>query len=99
MVAWSYYGLKGFDYLFGAIFEKWFGNRKIAATIYRIIFLAAIVVGASSELGAVLAFSDMMILSMAIPNILGLLIMAPEVKRDLKVYWDEVKSGKIKRYK
>lgn len=99
MVAWSYYGLKGFDYLFGAFFEKWFGNRKIAATIYRIIFLAAIVVGASSELGAVLAFSDMMILSMAIPNILGLLIMAPEVKRDLNVYWAEVKSGKIKRYK
>lgn len=99
MVAWSYYGLKGFDYLFGAFFEKWFGNRKIAATIYRIIFLAAIVVGASSELGAVLAFSDMMILSMAIPNILGLLIMAPEVKRDLNAYWAEVKSGKIKRYK
>lgn len=98
MVSWSYYGLKGFDYLFGAIFEKWFGNRKIAATVYRIIFLAAIVVGASSELGAVLAFSDMMILSMAIPNILGLLILAPEVKRDLNAYWAQVKSGEIKRF-
>ncbi|MBC36188.1 MAG: amino acid carrier protein [Bacteroidetes bacterium] len=99
MISWSYYGLKAFDYLFGAICEKWFGNRKIAATVYRLLFLGIIVVGASSELGAVLDFSDMMILSMAFPNIIGLLILAPEVKRDLKVYWAKVRSGEIKRYK
>jgi AGCS family alanine or glycine:cation symporter len=99
MISWSYYGLKGFDYLFGGFFEKWFGNRKVAATVYRILFLAIIVVGASSELGAVLDFSDMMILSMAFPNILGLLILAPEVKRDLNDYWKKLKSGEIKRFK
>ena len=99
MISWSYYGLKAFDYLFGAICEKWLGNRKIAATVYRLLFLAIIVVGASSELGAVLDFSDMMILSMAFPNIIGLLILAPEVKRDLKAYWAKVRSGEIKRYK
>ncbi|MBT3801791.1 MAG: alanine glycine permease, partial [Bacteroidetes bacterium] len=66
---------------------------------YQLFFLACIVIGASSELGAVLDFSDMMILSMAFPNIIGLLIMAPEVKRDLSDYLSRVKSGAIKKYK
>lgn len=99
MISWSYYGLKGFDYLFGGITEKLFGNRKIAATTYRVIFLMVIVVGASSNLGSVLDFSDMMILSMAFPNIIGLLIMAPEVRRDLKSFIHRIKTGEIKKFK
>ena len=27
MISWSYYGLKGFDYLFGSLFQRAFGNR------------------------------------------------------------------------
>lgn len=99
MISWSYYGLKGFDYLFGGFSEKWFGSRKVSTTIFRILFLCMIVVGASSELGVVVDFSDMMILSMAFPNIIGLFILAPEVRRDLIVYWSKLKSGEIKRYK
>jgi len=98
MISWSYYGLKGFDYLFGGFSEKLFGNRKVTDTIFRVIFLGVIVVGASSTLGAVTDFADMMILTMGIPNILGLFIMAPEVRRDLISYVRRVKSGEIKRY-
>ena len=99
MISWSYYGLKSFDYLFGGMSEKWFGSRKHAANLYRVLFLFFIVVGSSSTMGAVTDFSDMMILSMGLPNVLGLFIMAPEVKRDLKNYLARVKSGEIKRYK
>jgi len=99
MISWSYYGLKGFDYLFGSSFEKLFGKRKYADNTYRIIFLGFIVIGSASSLGAVLDFSDMMILSMAFPNILGLIILSPEVFKDLKSYMKRVKSGEIKRYK
>lgn len=99
MISWSYYGLKGFDYLLGDLTEKYLKNRNIAKYTYFIIFLAFIVVGSSSNLGAVMDFSDMMILSMAFPNILGLLILAPEVKRDLTDYLKKLKSGEIKRYK
>ncbi len=99
MISWSYYGLKGFDYLFGRFFERFFQNRKIAGIIYRVLFLMFVVVGASSSLGAVIDFSDMMILAMAFPNILGLLIMAPEVRRDLLDYRRKVKSGEIKAFK
>ena len=99
MISWSYYGLKGFDYLFGGFVEKKFGNRKITDTTYRLLFLVFIVIGASSSLSSVMDFSDMMILCMAFPNILGLIILSPEVKRDLNLYLRKIKSGEIKRYK
>lgn len=99
MISWSYYGLKGFDYLFGSIFQKLFGNRSVAKYTYFVIFLGFIVVGASSNLGAVIDFSDMMILAMGFPNILGLLILAPEVRKDMSRYWGQLKSGEIKRFK
>jgi AGCS family alanine or glycine:cation symporter len=96
MISWSYYGLNGFRYLFGNMF----GNRKItkhlylSSFVYYVLFLGFIVVGASSSLGAVVDFSDFMILSMAFPNILGLVILAPEVKQDLKNYWKYIKELK-----
>ncbi|MCD4698041.1 MAG: alanine:cation symporter family protein [Bacteroidales bacterium] len=99
MISWSYYGLKGFDYLFGDISEKLFKNRNVAKYTFFVIFLLFIIVGSASNLGSVLDFSDMMILSMAFPNILGLLILAPEVKKDLLDYMHKVKSGEIRRYK
>ncbi len=99
MISWSYYGLKGFDYLFGGISEKLFGKRSVAKYIYFVTFLGFIIVGASSNLGSVIDFSDMMILSMGFPNILGLIILAPEVRRDLIDYWHKLKAGEIKRFK
>lgn len=99
MISWSYYGLKGFDFLVGNFSEKLFGNRDVAKYTYFTIFLFFIVVGAASNLGSVIAFSDMMILAMAFPNIIGLLILMPEIKQDLNDYWSKLKSGEIKRYK
>lgn len=99
MISWSYYGLKGFDYLFGDLSEKYFKNRNVAKYTFFTIFLLFIIVGSASNLGSVLDFSDMMILSLAFPNILGLVILAPEVKKDLADYISKLKSGEIKRYK
>lgn len=99
MISWSYYGLNGFNYLFGDIFLKVFKNKNASKYTYFVIFLIFIVIGSSSSLGSVIDFSDMMILSMAFPNILGLLILAPEVRQEMNVYFDDLKNGKIKRYK
>ena len=99
MISWSYYGLKGFDYLVGGAFEKWFGNRNAVKYTYFTVYLVFIIIGASSNMGSVVDFSDAMILSMGFPNILGLLILAPEVRRDLIDYWGKLKSGEIKRFK
>ena len=91
MISWSYYGLKSWTYLFG--------SSKKSELVYKLTFLIFIIVGASVKLGAVLDFSDMMILAMAFPNILGLLILSGEVKKDLKEYLNKVKNGMIKKIK
>ncbi len=99
MISWSYYGLKGFDYLLGGFCERCFGTRKYAKYAYQLVFLGFIIVGSSSTMNAVIDFSDMMIFAMAFPNIIGLIILAPEVRRDMQSYFRRVKSGEIKKYK
>jgi len=95
MISWSYYGLNGFKFLF----DRFFKNKNIVKYTYYILFLIFVVVGSASSLGAVVDFSDMMILAMAFPNILALYILAKEVKADLKSFNDRIKSGEIKKYK
>ncbi|HLV41353.1 MAG TPA: alanine/glycine:cation symporter family protein [Brumimicrobium sp.] len=91
MISWSYYGLKAWTYVFG--------ETKIAGLVYKFIFLIFVVIGSSVGLGAVIDFSDLMILGMAFPNILGLLIMSGEVKTDMVDYFSRIKSGAIKKFK
>lgn len=91
MISWSYYGLKAWAYLFGP-------SKKVEI-IYKAVFLVFIVIGSSVGLGSVLVFSDLMILGMAFPNILGLLILSGEVRKDLKAYFYKIKTGEIKRFK
>ena len=79
MLAWAYYGTKGWTYIFGE------GRAK--ELTFSLIFCLFIVIGASVKLSAILDFADALIFVMAIPNLLGLYIMAPEIKEDLRVYW------------
>lgn len=78
MISWSYYGLKCTTYLFGE-------DDRVEVT-YKILYCFSIVVGASAELSNVILFTDSMVLAMAIPNIIGLYMLAPEIKHDLGVY-------------
>ncbi len=78
MLSWSYYGLQGWYYLFG--------KTKTADYTYKILFLFFVVIGASSSLGSVIAFSDAMIFAMVFPNIIGLVILAPKVRAEIKRY-------------
>ena len=91
MISWSYYGLKAWTFLFG--------KSKVSEYSYKLLFLIFIVIGSSVKLGAVLDFSDMMILAMAFPNIIGLLILSKEVRVDLDDYYSRLKSGVIKKFK
>lgn len=85
MISWSYYGMRAWTYLFGK-------SKKIEF-IYKMLFLIFVVIGASVSLGAVLDFSDMMILAMSFPNIIGLYIMSKEVKIDLDSYVKKLKAN------
>ena len=87
MISWSYYGMRAWTYLFG--------KSKRSEMLYKMLFLIFVVVGASVSLGAVLDFSDMMILAMSFPNIIGLYIMSSEVRADLNSYLQKLKSNQL----
>lgn len=99
LISWSYYGIKGFDFLFGKMCEKYFNNRSIAETTYKILFLSFIIIGTASSNSNVIDFSDMMLLCMAFPNMIGLVVFAPRLQKDLKKYWQQVKDKSLTRYK
>lgn len=87
MISWSYYGLKAWGYLFG--------ENKKKQLLYKIIFLCFVVIGASAPMKDVVNFSDLAILGMSIPNLIGLYIMAPEIRQDLKNYKKELKAKRL----
>jgi alanine or glycine:cation symporter, AGCS family len=87
MLAWSYYGEKSACYLLGESQQVRLG--------YKLLFCIFIIIGAAANLGIVLDFSDAMIFIMALPNIVGLYLLAPVVKRELDKYLGKLKSGEI----
>ena len=87
MISWSYYGMRAWTYLFGKSIKSEF--------VYKMLFLIFVVIGSSVSLGAVLDFSDMMILAMSFPNIIGLYILSGEVREDLREYFRKLKAGEL----
>ena len=87
MLSWSYYGLQAWKYLFG--------KSDLADYTYKGLFLLFIVIGSAASLGAVLSFSDAMIFAMIFPNMIGLVILAPQVKEEMNKYLAAIKSGKL----
>lgn len=83
MISWSYYGLQSWLFLFG--------RTRRNAMVYKSLFLIFVVVGSAASLGAVVGFSDAMIFAMVFPNIIGLVILAPEVKKEVRRYLDAIR--------
>ena len=84
-LAWSYYGLKGWTYLFG--------EGRIRAIVFQMIFCVFIALGCMLELRAVLDFSDAMTFMIALPNILMLYLFAPMVRREVNQYIVNTRSA------
>ncbi|WP_222982505.1 alanine/glycine:cation symporter family protein [Flagellimonas meishanensis] len=78
ILSWSYYGLQAWKYLFG--------RGKLTDLTYKLLFLVFTVLGAAITLDAVIKFSDAMILALVFPNMIGLLILFPKVKKELAQY-------------
>lgn len=75
MISWSYYGFQAWTFLFG--------RSKAMEYTYKAIFCVFVIVGAASQLGSVINFSDAMIFAMLVPNMIGLFLLAPKVKEEL----------------
>jgi len=86
MISWSYYGERACEYLFG----------RAAIWPYRVVFLIFVVIGPLLSVNNVLDFTDLLILSMAYPNIVGMVILSPIVARAAKDYVSRLRSGSMK---
>jgi len=87
MVTWSYYGLQAWTYLLG--------DSRAADLSFKFIFLSFVVIGSTMSLGPVIDFSDSMIFAMGIANVIGLYVLMPVVKGELKRYWAGIQDGSI----
>ncbi|OAD44510.1 alanine/glycine:cation symporter family protein [Polaribacter atrinae] len=86
MISWSYYGMQGWVFLFG--------KGKYTDLAYKVLFLIFVVIGASISLGAVIDFSDAMIFAMVVPNIIGVVMLSPVIKKELKRYMNAINKKK-----
>ena len=80
LISWSYYGQQAWAYIFG--------KSKQADLAYKILFCAVIIAGSALSLGVVTDFSDAMLLAMCFPNLIGVFILLPVVKSELKLFVD-----------
>lgn len=85
MIAWSYYGLKSFTYLFG--------ETPRAEVTFKVLYCLITIVGGAAQMNNIINFMDAAIFAMAVPNIIGLYVMAPMLKRDVKAYLAKVKNN------
>ena len=92
MISWCYYGERGWVYLL----DHFNGIGLKTVIIFRVIFVGCILFGAINTLADVLDFSDLLILSMAFPNIVGSIILAPRVLEKVRDYWGRYTSGEMK---
>lgn len=86
MISWSYYGFQGWSYLFGR-------SKKTEYT-YKVIFCIFVIIGAAASLDSVIGFSDAMVFAMMVPNMVGLILLAPKVKEELKKYMTAIRAKK-----
>ena len=86
MISWSYYGLQSWVYLFG--------KGKVSDLTYKLLFLVFIVIGAAGDMSSVWAFSDAMILALVFPNMIGLFILFPKVRKELEKYLNAISAKK-----
>ena len=85
MLSWSYYGLKAFTYLFG--------EANITQLIFKFIFCVFIVIGSAIQLNALIDLSDALVFIVAIPNLIGLYILAPIVRAEIEKYSESRKTA------
>ena len=86
IIAWSYYGDRCAEFLFG---EK-------AIPVYRWVYVGCITIGAVGGLRVIWTIADIFNALMAIPNLIGLLLLSGVVARETKRYCTRLKNGEFK---
>ena len=84
LISWSYYGNQAWNYLLGH------GPRRDLA--FKLMFCGFVIIGAAASLSAVIDFSDAMLLGMCFPNLIGVYLLLPVVRDEVRRYREHVRS-------
>ena len=82
MISWGYYGEQSWSYLFG----------DSSLIIYKVLFLIATFLGSIINPQSVIDFSDLTLLAMAFPNLLGAYFLSNKVVADLQDYLEDLRT-------
>lgn len=87
LISWAYYGQKAWTFLLGE------GKKRVL--LFNFIYCAFIVIGSCLNVQSIINITDAMMLSMSIPNLIAIYILAPEIKKALGDYYQKnmVKKG------
>ena len=86
LIGWSYYGTKALEYLFG----------ERSAVVYKGIFVCFIVIGCTMDLRLVWDISDTLNALMAVPNLIGILLLSGTALKITRNYTERMKGSRIK---
>jgi AGCS family alanine or glycine:cation symporter len=87
LITWAYYGEQAWSYLFG--------NAKASVTVFRTLVCVFVVVGCVATFSKVVEFADAALFMCAFINILGLYLLMPVVKKEMKKYLADRKAGTL----
>ena len=88
ILAWEYYGEKCFEYLFKG---KW-------VSLYRYMWVVFVFIGALFKLEMVWNFSDAMNALMAVPNLIGLILLSGVLSRETQTFELGISRGAIHKF-
>ncbi|HJF77228.1 MAG TPA: alanine:cation symporter family protein [Brevibacterium linens] len=87
LITWAYYGEQAWSYLFG--------NAKASVTVFRTLVCLFVVVGCVATFSKVVEFADAALFMCAFINILGLYMLMPVVKKEMKKYLADRRAGTL----
>lgn len=86
IIAWSYYGEKAAQYLFG---EK---HAKVSGFVFKLIYVLTLAFGAITASDFIWALDDMFNALMALPNLIALICLSGTIVKLTKNYYDRKKG-------
>lgn len=89
LVSWAYYCEKIWTFMVG--------RSNLSKQIYKVIYIVLLIPGGILTTTQVFDIIDSLFFLLAVPNIIGLYILAPEIKADMNSYLARLKSGEIKK--
>lgn len=78
LVSWAFYGSQAAAYLFGP--------TRATDVTFKLVLCLLLSTGAAISLSAILNFIDSMLFAMAVPNVIALYLLLPELRRDVEDY-------------